>query len=141
MEQALATGLAPRRVNLWLVRVFAGIALLLAAAGVYAVTAFSVALRARELAIRAALGAERTENLRLVVLDAIKPIAAGLAGGAGVALASTPLLRAVLFGVAPYDPRPVAVVSVVLFLVGGAAALAAATPIRRIDPIEALKVE
>ena len=98
MDEALSLALAPRRVNLWMVRAFAMIALLLAAAGVYAVTAFSVTLRARELAIRAALGAPHGHNLRSVLVDAARPIGAGLIAGAALALAAVPVLGAVLFG-------------------------------------------
>ena len=141
MEEALSLALAPRRVNLWLVRAFATIALLLAAAGVYAVTAFSVSLRARELAIRAALGARRNQNLRSVLIDTMKPVCAGLAVGAVVALSSAPALGAVLYGVEAFAAGPVVLVSGTLLMVGVAAALAAATPVRRIDPIEALKAE
>ncbi len=141
MEEALSLALAPRRVNVWLVRAFAIVALVLAAAGVYAVTAFSVMLRTRELAIRAALGARHRQNLRSVVVDAVKPIAAGLIVGALLALASVPALRALLFGIDAFAPVPVAVVSATPLMVGVVAALAAARPVRRIDPIDALKAE
>ncbi|PYR89103.1 MAG: hypothetical protein DMF84_25720 [Acidobacteria bacterium] len=127
--------------NLWLVRAFATIALLLAAAGVYAMTAFSVTLRARELAIRSALGARQAQNLRTVPLDAVRPIGVGLIAGAALALASVPALGAVLFGVEAFAAAPVVLVSATLLLVGLAAALAAATPVRRIDPIDTLKAE
>lgn len=141
MEEALSLALAPRRVNLWLVRAFAIIALLLAAAGVYAVTAFSVTLRARELAIRSALGARQAQNLRSVLVDAVRPIGAGLIVGAAVALVAVPGLGAVLFGVERFAAAPVFLVSAALLVVGLAAALAAARPVRRIDPIDALKAE
>jgi len=141
MEETLELALAPRRTNLWLVRVFAALALLLAAAGVYAVTSFSVALRRRELAIRGALGATADRNLRTVVVDATKPIAAGLLIGAAGACAASPALRSVLFEVEPLAPGPFAVVSATLLVAGVVAAAVAALPIRRIDPIEALKVE
>jgi putative ABC transport system permease protein len=141
MEEALSLALAPRRVSLWLVRAFAMIALLLAAAGVYAVTAFSVTLRARELAIRAALGARRDQNVRSVLVEAMRPIGAGLVAGAAVALAAVPALGAVLFGVEAFAAAPVILVSATLLVVGLAAASAAARPVRRIDPIDALKAE
>jgi predicted lysophospholipase L1 biosynthesis ABC-type transport system permease subunit len=141
MDEALELALSPRRTNLWLVRTFAAIALLLAAAGVYAVTAFSVALRRREIAIRAALGARVQQNVQTLVADAAKPIAAGLALGAAGALAAAPALRSVLFEVNPASPAPFAAVAMTLLAAGLAAALVAALPIRRIDPLEALKVE
>jgi len=141
MDEALSLALAPRRVNLWLVRAFAAIALLLAAAGVYAVTAFSVTLRRRELAIRAALGARQAQNLRSVVVDAVRPIGAGLVVGAAVVLASEPALGAVLFGVERFRAAPIVLVSAMLLMVGLVAALAAARPVGQIDPIDALKAE
>jgi predicted lysophospholipase L1 biosynthesis ABC-type transport system permease subunit len=141
MDEALELALAPRRMNLWLVRVFAILALLLAAAGVYAVTSFSVALRRREMAIRAALGARPDQNLKTVVADAAWPIVAGLALGAAGALAAGPALRSVLYEVEPVSAGPFSLVSGTLLLAGLAAATIAALPIRRIDPIEALKTE
>ena len=141
MDDALEIGIAPRRMNLRLVRMFAGVALLLAAAGVYAVTAFTVALRRREIAIRAALGAPRVRTVRTIVADAVRPVFAGLlAGGAG-AIVAGPFLRAVLFEVDPLTARPFAIVFATLLFAGLASALAAALPIRRIDAIEALRAE
>jgi putative ABC transport system permease protein len=141
MDEALELALAPRRMNLWLVRVFAILALLLAAAGVYAVTAFSVALRRREIAIRAALGARPDQNLQTVVVDAARPIVVGLIAGAAGALAAAPALRSVLYEVEPVAAGPFTVVSATLLVAGLLAAVIAALPIRRIDPIEALRAE
>ena len=141
MDEALELALAPRRMNLWLVRVFAILALLLAAAGVYAVTAFSVALRRREIAIRAALGARPDQNVRAVVGDAARPIVLGLAIGAAGALIAAPALRSVLFEVEPVAAGPFTIVAATLLAAGLTAAIVAALPIHRIDPIEALKTE
>jgi putative ABC transport system permease protein len=114
MDEALELALAPRRLNLWLVRVFAILALLLAGAGVYAVTAFSVALRRREIAIRAALGARPDQNVRTVVGDAVGPIVLGLAIGAAGALIAAPALRSVLFEVEPVAAGPFSLVAATL---------------------------
>jgi putative ABC transport system permease protein len=141
MDEALEIALAPRRINLWLVRAFAVLALLLAAAGVYAVTSFTVALRRREIAIRSALGAGTLQNFRTIVGDAARPLVFGLAAGAAGALAAAPALRSVLFEVEPVAAGPFALVAATLLLGGLAAAVMAALPIRRIDPIEALKLE
>ena len=141
MDEALAAALAPRRLNLRLVGAFAALALALAAAGVYAVTAFGVAMRRRELAIRAALGARAGENVRIVVTDAARPIVAGLLAGLGGALAAAPALRSVLFGVEPVAAGPFALVAATLLAAGIAAAVTAALPIRRIDPLEALRTD
>ena len=141
MEEVLELALAPKRHNLWLVRAFALLALLLAGAGVYAVTAFTVALRRREIAIRAALGAGPLQNLQTIVGDAVRPLVLGLAAGAAGALAAAPALRSILFEVEPVAAGPFSLVAATLLIGGLAAAVMAALPIRRIDPIEALKLE
>ncbi len=141
MNDALGIALAQRRLNLTLVQAFAAMALVLAAAGVYAVTAFSVALRRREIAIRSVLGAGTIRTVRTVVGDALRPVVAGLIAGAAGALLAAPFLRAVLFQVEPAAVGPLSLVSAVLFGAGLTSALFAALPIRRIDAIEALKTE
>jgi predicted permease len=141
MDEVLDLALAPRRLNLALVQAFALVALLLAAAGVYAVTAFSVALRRREIAIRSVLGAGTSQTLRTVVGDALRPVVTGLLVGAAGAFLAGPFLRAVLFQVEPLAAGPLSVVSAVLFAAGLLAAVVAAWPVRRIEPIEALRLE
>ena len=141
MEEMLEVAVAPRRVNLWLVRMFALAALVLAAAGIYAVTAFSVSTRTREIGIRAALGARPGQNLAVLIADAARPLAAGLGAGVLLALAGAPALRSLLFAVNPVAPVAMAAVSVVLLLIGLAAALLAAWRLRSIDPIIALRAE
>jgi putative ABC transport system permease protein len=141
MDEALDLAHAPRRLNLQLVGAFAAVALMLAAAGVYAVTSFSVAMRRREIAIRAALGARVGENLRLLVRDATRPILAGLVVGLAGAAAAAPALRTVLFDVDPFDGGPFAAVGAFLLVAGIVAAVVAALPARRIEPLEALRTD
>jgi putative ABC transport system permease protein len=141
MDEVLELAVAPRRMNLWLVRTFAVLALLLAGAGVYAVTAFTVALRRREIAIRSALGAGPRQNLQTIVADAVRPLVLGLAAGAAGALAAAPALRSVVFEVEPVAAGPFVLVAATVLVAGLAAALIAALPIRRVDPVEALKLE
>jgi putative ABC transport system permease protein len=141
MEEALDIALAPRRMNLWLVQAFAVSALFLAAAGVYAVTAFSVALQRREIAIRVVLGAGRGRTVGTVVAEALRPVLAGLAIGAAGALLAAPFLRAVLFQVDPAALGPLSLVSAILLAAALTSALVAALPVRRINPIEALTLE
>jgi len=141
MDEALEAALAPRRLNLRLVTAFAVMALALAAAGVYAVTSFGVAMRRREMAIRVALGARPGENVRVLVADAVRPIVAGLAVGLAGALAAAPALRSVLFGVDPVAPGPFAAVAATLLAAGIIASVTAALPIRRIDPLESLRID
>jgi hypothetical protein len=139
MDQVLAAAVAPRRLNLWLVQIFAIAALILAAAGVYAVTAFGVASRTRELAIRAALGAGHARNLRSVLQDLARPIALGLAVGGILLGLATPFLRSVLFGVERVGATELVIVSVGMLAVALAAALLGALRMRVIDPIVALR--
>jgi hypothetical protein len=141
MNEVLALAVAPRRLNLWLVRVFALAAILLAAAGVYAVTAFTVALRTREIGIRTALGARVAQNQRLILGDAAGPIIGGLAGGVALSFVAAPFLRTVLFGVDPVSPGALAVVAALLLSAGLAAAFVAAWRLRAIDPVVALRAE
>jgi hypothetical protein len=141
MDEALELALAPRRLNLRLVGAFATLALVLAAAGVYAVTAFSVAMRRREMAIRSALGAAASANVRMVVLDAAGPIVAGLGVGMAGAIAAAPALRSVLFDVDPLAAAPLAVVAGLLLTAGVIAAAVAARSIRDVDPVDALRLE
>jgi putative ABC transport system permease protein len=141
MAQAIDSAMAPRRLNLWLVRTFAALALLLSSAGVYAVTAFSVALRRRELAIRTALGAGQARNLTTILADTVRPLLRGLVIGAVGSLIAAPALRSVLFEVDPLAIVTFSAVGATLFAAGAAAALAAAWPIRRIHPAETLQME
>ncbi|HWJ56325.1 MAG TPA: FtsX-like permease family protein [Vicinamibacterales bacterium] len=141
MDEALELALAPRRLNLGLVGAFAVLALALASAGVYAVTAFSVAMRRREMAIRAALGAGTAENVRVMVADAMRPIAAGLAIGLAAAVAAAPALRGLLYEVDPFAAGPFLAVAATLLTAGTVAAVVAALPIRRVDPLDALRTE
>ena len=141
MDEALAIAAAPRQLNLWLVRLFGLAAVVLAAAGIYAVTAFSVSSRTREIGVRAALGAQPGQNLRVIMVDAAIPIAAGVAGGALISLAGAPALRSLLFAVDTVSPATMAGVAAVLSIVGLASALVAARRIKSIDPIVALRAE
>ncbi|MGH7525010.1 MAG: FtsX-like permease family protein, partial [Gemmatimonadales bacterium] len=141
MTRLETASMADRRYPMFLLTIFAGLAVLVAAIGVYAVLAFSVEQRTREIGIRMALGAQRQQVLRLVLRRGLVLIAAGLAlGTAGGAIASRALSR-LLFRVAPADPLTTACVIVVLLMVS---LLAMYLPARRaisIEPTTALKHE
>ena len=141
MDQWLGGTLAARRFNLQLVGAFAGAALLLAVIGVYAVSAFSVTVRTREIGIRAALGASRRDVIGLVLRNSASPVLGGLAAGTAVAIVLAPALSGMLFGVTPHDGISLAIS---LTALAGAALLANIVPARRaarIDPIVALRIE
>lgn len=129
------------RSTAWLVASFAALALLLSLVGLYGVVAFSVSQRTREIGVRMALGAERGAVYRLVLGEAGRLSALGIALGAVGSLAAAGLLRRLLFGVRSWDVPTLGAVAVVLVL---AAALASYVPARRaasVDPVEALRAE
>jgi len=141
LESELARHTAPRRVNAILLGIFAGVALLLAAVGLAGVMAGLVAQRSHEVGVRMALGAERTDVLRLIVGEAARLVAVGGVIGIVAALALTGLLRSLLFGVQPTDLATFLIAPLVLGIV---ALLAAALPARRatrVDPMVALRYE
>ncbi len=141
MDEMMELAVAPRRLNLWLVRVFGIAALLLAAAGIYAVTAFSVSTRTREIGIRAALGARPAQNFGIVIGEIAKPLTAGLAVGIFLSIAGAPALATLLFAVNPIAPATMTAVTVALFVIGLSAAIVGAWRLKSIDPIIALRAE
>jgi len=139
MDAVMAETEAPRRFNTGLISGFAAGALLLAVTGIYAVVAFSVSMRAQEIAIRLALGAQRVNIARLVLLSGAKLGLAGCALGVLASYAAARLVKAFLFDVSPTDPLIYAagVVMILSFVL-----LASALPAARAaaaDPVEALR--
>ena len=141
MEQVMADSLARRRLTLTLLGVFAGGAMLLAALGLYGVTAYMVTQQQQEIGLRMALGASRSDVLVLVVRQGMSLLLAGLGAGLVLSLALMWVLGSLLFAVRPYDP---------ISLAGGAAALALVALIAcsipalratRVDPLVALRYE
>jgi len=133
--------LADRRFLLLLVGSFAGVALTLAAVGIYGVVAFSVTRRTQEIGVRVALGAQRRDVLRLVVGEGARLAVAGAAIGIAASLAVTRLVSSLLFGVTATDPITFAGVALLVALV---ALLASYIPARRamhLDPNDALRHE
>jgi putative ABC transport system permease protein len=141
MEGRLETATATPRFRTVLVVAFAGVALLLALAGVYGVMAYNVSQRIPELGVRIALGATPATIMRLIVTQGAKLAVAGLALGLGLALWSARVLEGLLFGVAPRDPLTLILVTGVVAL---AVLLATYIPGRRavrVDPVIALRAE
>lgn len=139
MEQLIRTSLAGPRFYSMLMGAFAGLALLLAAAGIYASMLYSVRQRTRELGIRIALGAATRDISRMVVGDAARLALVGLALGGAGALALARGLGAFLFGIGPTDPLAFAAAALVL---AGTVVVAAWVPARRAsrsDPLTVLR--
>jgi len=141
MEHAVSDTEAPRRFNTTLISAFALAAVLLAALGIYSVIAFSSALRAQEMAIRIALGSQRSGILRLVFSSAAKLAIAGCATGLLGAAAASHLLDSFLFGVSPFDPLVVALAALFVLMLALAASLLPATRAASIDPMRALRAD
>jgi len=141
METLLAAHLSQPRFNMLLLVVFAGVALVLAAIGIYGVIAYSVTQRTREIGIRMALGAQKGQMLKMMLRQSLALVVVGLVLGLLGAVAATRLLAALLYGVGANDLTTYAAV---VALLGGAALLASYIPARRamrVDPMVALRHE
>jgi putative ABC transport system permease protein len=141
MEQALARSVAARRFSMILLSVFAALALILAAVGIYGVISYSVAQRTREVGIRMALGAQTTDVLKLVVRDGLKLVVIGVAVGLLGAFMLTRLMSTLLFGVTPTDVVTYATVALGLIGVALAACYIPARRATKVDPLVALRFE
>ena len=141
MESLIGKVLAQPRFNMLLLGVFAAVAMILAAIGIYGVIAYSVTQRTREFGIRMALGAQRGDMLGLVLRQSLTVVAIGLGIGLLAACAATRLLGSLLYGVGAND---ISTYAIVVVLLGGTALLASYIPARRamkVDPIVALRTE
>lgn len=141
MEDLLAFQISPQRVTSGLMTVFAAIALLLAAIGIYGVTAYSVSQRTHEFGVRMALGASRGSIARIVVQDAGVTAGLGMALGLAAAFVLTPLMKAILYGVSATDPLTFLGVPATLALVAAAAAYVPALRATAADPLKSLRCD
>ena len=141
MDRVVAEGQAPRRFNTALISCFAAAAVLLALLGIYSVIAFSAALRTQEMAIRLALGSQRSNVMRLVLFSGAKLGLIGCGIGAFAAVLATRLLRSMLFQVDPLDPIVLVLAAVSIFLLALAATVIPARRAASIEPMQALRAE
>ena len=141
VPQLVAATLAPRRFAMLLVGLFASVALVLAAAGVYGVMSFTTGRRTREIGVRLALGATSRSVSSLVVSRALLLGGIGVLAGAAGSYAAGRMLESMLYGVPAFDPLTVSAVGALLLAVAAAAAYLPARRAGRVDPLVALRVE
>lgn len=141
MRAVVAETTSQQKLNLLLVGLFAGLALVLAAVGLYSTMSVSVAARRHEFGVRAALGADPSRLLKLVLRESGLQVAIGLGGGLLVALALSSVLQRFLFGIGAADPVAILFVLLVLATTGLIASLLPALRASRVPPMQALRME
>jgi ABC-type antimicrobial peptide transport system permease subunit len=141
MDQVISESTARQNFNMLLLTIFAGLALLLAAIGIYGLMSYTVEQRTPELGIRLALGADRGDMLKLVVRQGMLLTGIGLAIGLAASFGLNRLLAKLLFGVKANDPITYAAVAVILISVALLATYIPARRATRIDPMIALRYE
>jgi predicted permease len=141
MDSIVSTSVSRQRFNMWVMTVFGGCALLLAAIGIYGLMAYSVEQRTQEIGIRMALGAQAEQVRRMIVGQGMTLALAGVVIGLGAAFGLAQLIKSLLFGVTARDPLAFAGVPILLAAVALAAVWLPARRASKVDPIIALRVE
>jgi predicted permease len=141
MDAALSDSIATERLMTSLLAAFAAVALVMAAAGLYGVIAYTVAQRTQEIGVRVALGAAPRSVMRLVAADGLRLTAIGMTIGTAAAYALSRAIRSVLFGVSPADPLTYAAVLIVFAAAASAAVVVPARRALAVDPLTALRGE
>ena len=141
MDDVVAKSLSQARFSMMLLGIFAGLALVLSAVGIYGVTAYVVAQRTREMGIRMAMGAQTGDLLKLVMRHGGKLAAVGVAFGIAAALGMMRLMSSMLYGVSAADPLTFAGVTLLLIAIVLLACYIPAKRATRVDPMIALRME
>jgi putative ABC transport system permease protein len=141
MTSVVSATLVRPRATLEVLGLFAVVALLLAALGLYGVVAYWVSNRVREIGVRVALGAQRSDVLRIVVWQALAPTLAGVVAGLVLAIGATRVMASLLYGVSPTDPATLVTLAVILCLVAVVAGAIPGFRAARLNPAAALQAE
>jgi putative ABC transport system permease protein len=141
MHDMIARSLLQKKFTMLLLTIFAGAALLLAAIGLYGVISYSVAQRTRELGIRIALGAQKSDVLRLILRQGMTLVAIGVVAGLAASIGLTRLMATLLYGVSATDPITFLALSITLLSVAFVACWLPARRAGAVDPIVALHAE
>ena len=141
MDEVVSESEAPRRFNTIVISSFALAAIVLAVLGIYSIIAFSVAARSQEMAIRMALGSQRSQIMRLILISGLKLASAGCVLGLAGATAASSVLRSFLFHVSPFDPMVMIVGVIAVFALAVAASVMPAYRAASVDPIQFLRGE
>jgi predicted permease len=139
--EAIETRFAQERLFAQAYALFGGLALLVAAVGLFGVMSYSVSRRVTEIGVRMALGARRLDVVRMILRESIVLVAAGIAAGITAALASSRLIAALLFGLQPTDPATIGLAVLLLLAVSALAGYLPARRAARVDPMVALRTE
>ncbi len=141
MDEVSAASFAARRFNMLLLTLFSGLALMLAAVGVYGVMSYAVTQRTQEIGIRMALGAQMGDVIKLIMRSGFLLALIGIAVGLGGAFALTRMMTSLLFAVEPTDKATFAIVTVFLLLTALVACYIPARRATKVDPLVALRYE
>ena len=141
MEEVVSQSVSRQRFSMLLLGVFAGLALLLAAVGIYGVMSYSVAQRTHEIGIRIALGAQRSDVLKMTVGEGLRLVSTGVVIGLAGALILTRVMSSLLFGVSANDPTTFITISLILVGVAVLASYVPALRATRVDPMFALRYQ
>jgi putative ABC transport system permease protein len=141
MERLVARSTSDRRFSMLLIAAFAGLAVLLAAVGVYGVVSHAVSQRTAEIGVRMALGATDSDVRRMMLLQGLKPASLGVILGLIAALLSTNVVKRMLFGIEPLDPLTFSIVPPLLLVLATLACYLPARRATRLDPTVALRSE
>jgi ABC-type antimicrobial peptide transport system permease subunit len=141
MDELFTSSISTQRLSVVLLGTFAGLALLLAAVGLYGVLNYNVGQRTREIGVRMALGATPSSVVALILRHGLKFASLGLGIGMAASLGLTQLLKRVLFEISPFDPISFAAVAIMLAAIGALACWLPARRATRVDPMTALRAE